>query len=123
MNLPTDKRHRAKGVIVKAVQKGSPADNADIRKGDIILEIEGKTLYTIDDYQLAMRGVSAGNSITSTVLRDSGEMNVVVKTSTFPDSLAKELATQLFGIEVDDISSQNRKKYRSVLYFGWFKAF
>jgi Do/DeqQ family serine protease len=111
LKIPTDNRRRHKGVMVKAVQAGSPAQKSGIKKGDIFLSIENKNLFSIQDYQLVMREVSAGDEMTASVWRDGSQRNFLVKTSTFPEDLAAELATELMGIEVENISAATRRKY------------
>jgi serine protease Do len=40
-----------KGVIVTDIQQGSPADEADVRAGDIIREINRKPVRNVDDFR------------------------------------------------------------------------
>ena len=40
-----------KGVIVTDIQQGSPADEADMRAGDIIREINRKPVRNVDDFR------------------------------------------------------------------------
>ncbi|MBL7069272.1 MAG: trypsin-like peptidase domain-containing protein [Candidatus Omnitrophica bacterium] len=42
------------GVIVVSVERGSPADNANLKVGDIIRRIESYTIKTIEDYKAAI---------------------------------------------------------------------
>jgi serine protease Do len=40
-----------KGVLVVGVEPGSPADDKNIRQGDIILEVDGQTIESVTDYR------------------------------------------------------------------------
>ena len=46
------------GVVVTAVQPGSSADSAGLRKGDVISEVDRKPVRTIQDYRMAISKLS-----------------------------------------------------------------
>jgi serine protease Do len=61
------------GVIVTAVESGSQGDNADIRVGDIIKEINRRPVENVPDYQAALTRVTAGESVNLLIRRkDAG---------------------------------------------------
>jgi serine protease Do len=45
---------KAEGLIVSAVEPGSPAEEAGIRRGDLVLEVNRKPVRTLDDYRKAV---------------------------------------------------------------------
>lgn len=47
LDVPTSFR----GVVVARVEPGSSAENADVRSGDVILELNNSKIQTIDDYR------------------------------------------------------------------------
>jgi serine protease Do len=51
---------RAQGVVIIAVERGSPADDAGLRPADVILEIDRKTVRNLSDYRQAIAGVKKG---------------------------------------------------------------
>jgi serine protease Do len=53
---------RAQGVVIAAVERGSPADDAGLRRGDVILEIDRKTVRNLSDYREAIAGLKRGES-------------------------------------------------------------
>ena len=53
---------RAQGVVITAVERGSAADDAGLRRGDVILEIDGKTVRNLTEYRLAIAGLKKGES-------------------------------------------------------------
>ncbi len=65
------------GIWVSSVESGSPADNAGIRGGDIILRLEGLALATdgtMSDYCDILRSHNADDTLTVDVLRyETGE--------------------------------------------------
>ncbi|HEY7319010.1 MAG TPA: DegQ family serine endoprotease [Candidatus Binatia bacterium] len=53
---------RAQGVVITAVERGSPADDAGFRRGDVILEIDRKTIGNVSDYREAIVDLKKGAS-------------------------------------------------------------
>jgi serine protease Do len=71
----------AKGVVVSAVQPGSPADAANLRPGDLIVEANRHKIEDLQGYQQAVKGVKPGNNLLLLVQRDSGSFFVVLQSS------------------------------------------
>ena len=42
---------QAQGVVITAVERRSPADDAGLRRGDVILEIDRKTVRNLSEYR------------------------------------------------------------------------
>jgi len=78
----------SKGVIVGSVASGSPADKAGIKPGDIITEVNGKTLQNAGQLQELIREASVGEKITLTLLRDGKRRTVTVVLQEMPQSVA-----------------------------------
>jgi len=53
---------QVQGVIVAAVEAGSAADDAGVRRGDVILEIDGKAIRNLTDYRHAIAELEKGKS-------------------------------------------------------------
>ena len=101
------------GVIVKKVEKNSPAYKSGINHGDIILSIGAKAIHSEKDYQAVMRDVSEGKTVTINILRNGKEKQFAVKAAVFPKERAMDLAYQLLGIAVEDLSPKNRYRYKT----------
>jgi serine protease Do len=56
LQLPSE----VKGVVVTNVQPGSPADNAGIGRGDVIVEVNRKPVQTADDVKRELGNVPSG---------------------------------------------------------------
>ncbi|MDD5454778.1 MAG: DegQ family serine endoprotease [Candidatus Ratteibacteria bacterium] len=65
---------QTKGVVVRQVQIGSPADKAGIKSNDIILKIDGKPMETTKQLMQFIAGVTPGTEIAITVLRADKEV-------------------------------------------------
>ena len=107
LEIPEDK-----GVIVKDVEPDSPAITAGIHKGDIILSLENIPIHSVDDYQQALKRFSVGSIITFEILQDARKKTLSLTTSVFPEDRAFELADQLLGITIEDLSRINRRRHQ-----------
>ncbi len=106
------------GVLVKKVEPVGPARKAGIREGDIILSINAGNIASERDFHRAMIAFSAGEKIDITFWREGKTKTVSVKTSTFPKELALDLAYDLLGISVEDLSLKNRYTYKALAKQG-----
>lgn len=66
------------GAYVAEVTSGSPAEQAGIRKGDIITSLDGEEITSSDGLVLAVRSHSVGDKVTLTLMRGSKQMSVDV---------------------------------------------
>jgi Do/DeqQ family serine protease len=101
------------GVLVKKVENNSPAYKAGIGNGDIILSIGTTKIYSEKDYQTIMRDFSEGETIDIKILRNGKEKRFAVKATVFPKELAMDLAYNLLGIAVENLSIKNRYRYKT----------
>ncbi|UCD31786.1 MAG: Do family serine endopeptidase [Desulfobacterales bacterium] len=97
-----------KGVLVQKVENNSPAHKAGISNGDIILSVGKTTIYSEKDYQAVRRDFAEGKTIDINILRDGKEKRFLVKATVFPKELAMDLAYNLLGITVENLSIKNR---------------
>jgi len=63
------------GVLIRSVEKGSRADKAGFRAGDVIVKINGTPIHDSSDFGLAMRG-RTDNTVTVSILRDKKEQTL-----------------------------------------------
>jgi serine protease Do len=68
-----------RGVIVTDVQPGSPAQDADIRSGDVIREIGRKPIKNVADFKAAVKKGSIKEGIVMLVKRDNATFYVVLR--------------------------------------------
>ncbi|MBI5076088.1 MAG: DegQ family serine endoprotease [Nitrospirae bacterium] len=70
-----------KGVVVVRVETGSPAEEAGIRKGDVIQEIDRKRIEGLNDYNKAVAGIKPGDAALLFVNRGGKKFYVTIKSS------------------------------------------
>jgi serine protease Do len=69
------------GALVSSVRDGSPAAEAGLRAGDVIVRVDGRTVTAPGEVTRAMRAIDEGASATIEVMR---ERSRVTLTATFP---------------------------------------
>ena len=75
------------GVYVANVYADSAADEAGIKKGDIIVAFDGETVTSASDLQLAVRSKSPGDTVDVVVNRDGEEITISVTLGDDEDTL------------------------------------
>lgn len=101
------------GVLVKTVEKSSPAQRAGIRNGDIITSINNIAVLSFETYHTAMRGFAAGDVLSITVWRNSKTISLKAVARLFPQELAPNLAYILLGLKVENLTAKNRLYYNA----------
>lgn len=66
---------------ITAIETGSPADNSELREGDIILSVDGVTVSGTDSLERVLNNHSIGDTITLTVLRDRTSIDIRITLS------------------------------------------
>jgi hypothetical protein len=64
------------GVMVRSVEKGSPAEAAGLKAGDVIVKVNNETVHDMADWRRAMRAHSG--KIPMSVVRDKHEQSLVM---------------------------------------------
>lgn len=65
------------GVRITGVRPGSPAEQAGVRAGDVIVKFAGVDVKTLEDLTFVLRGRRAGDEVQVVVLRDGREHAVL----------------------------------------------
>ncbi|MBI4518831.1 MAG: DegQ family serine endoprotease [Deltaproteobacteria bacterium] len=69
----------AKGVVVSGVEPGSPADDAGLRRGDVIVEINQKPVKDLASYRKGLESTGKGKSVLFLVRRGDNTIFLAVK--------------------------------------------
>ena len=67
------------GVLVSNVEQGKPAGEAGLRRGDVITEINRKSVRNVGDYTQLTRGFKAGDTALMLVRRGGSTIYIAVK--------------------------------------------
>jgi serine protease Do len=66
-----------KGVVVTGVNPGSKAAEADIRQGDVVIEINRKPVASLEDYKVQLRKIDTGDTVQMLLRRGGGGLLAV----------------------------------------------
>lgn len=66
------------GVLVKVVKKGSPAEKAGMKAGDVIVKVDDSSVSTTTEITRTLRGLKSRKSFNVTVVRNRKEMPLTV---------------------------------------------
>jgi len=71
---------RAEGVVITMVEPGSSAEEAGLRRRDVILEIDRKSIRKLSDYQKAITKIKKGKGVLFLVRRGETTLFLALKT-------------------------------------------
>jgi serine protease Do len=66
------------GILVRAVERGTPADRAGLERGDLIVAAAGKDLDRLEGLYEALDAANAGDQLELTIVRGADERTVSV---------------------------------------------
>ena len=70
---------KTEGVVVTAVEPGSVADEAGIRRGDVLMEVDRKAIRSVDDYKKAVAAARKGRGVLFLVRRGDSTLFLALK--------------------------------------------
>lgn len=107
----------AMGVIVQSVESNSPAEEADIKAGDVIIRFDGEKIDRANQLQAMVASRRPGDKVEVEILRDgkSEDKTVTLKERNgeeFASATGSETATlQSLGLSVQDADKATLNKY------------
>ncbi|MBT8762324.1 trypsin-like peptidase domain-containing protein [Desulfohalobiaceae bacterium Ax17] len=90
---------RIHGLVITEVFANTPAQEAGLKPGDVLLKLDEYPVEDKDQYLQLLKNYTQGQKIALTILRQGKELIVSVKTSRFLDKQALELAYLRWGIK------------------------
>lgn len=103
----------AKGALVADISKGSPAEKAGLRRGDIILKVDGKEIPTVSSLQQEIRSRRPGERVRLEVWRDGKSIVLEATLEELKESAAgtPEVQQVDLGFEVAEITDDLVERY------------
>jgi serine protease Do len=98
------------GVLVRSVEKGSRADKAGLRAGDVITRVGDQSVHDTSDFTHALRSHSAG-SVSVAVIRDRKEQTL---TLILPDRKDSGEMIEEESLEVPELSAETQTALNEV---------
>lgn len=101
---------RPDGALVAEVVKGSPADKAGLKQGDIIVEYDGKPVKTIGSFRNTISMIKPGTTVQLKVNRNGKILSISVKLTSHKDEIGGGGFVQKLGMEVEPLTPELAKK-------------
>ncbi len=106
------------GALVQGIHKGYPAEDAGFHQGDIILEVDGKEVLSVNDLQIKIAEHHPGDLVHLTVWREGKEWDVDLELGEAPPREVPEKQTYQpeklefkdLGLTVRDMSDVDRSR-------------
>src|SRR5215204_3982643 len=70
---------KADGVVVSAVEPGSAADEAGIRRGDVLMEIDRRPIRNLEEYRKSVAAIKKGRGVLFLVRRGESTLFLALK--------------------------------------------
>ena len=91
---------RTDGVVVESVDAGSPAAEAGIRPGDVVVELGGSPVQDADEFQARVHGYPARAAMPLVLWRDGRKLTATVTPVEYPPDRADALAWDRLGLRL-----------------------
>lgn len=98
--------NRTQGFYISEVTKGSGAEKAGLKKGDIIIRIDNQQINSYAELTGYISTKRPDDVVTVHVIRNNKEIETYVKLTK-----SELLTTEFFGMEVENLSSSDKKKF------------
>jgi serine protease Do len=109
----------AKGALISDVLSGTPAERAGLKRGDVIVKVNGKSVDGPGHLRNTVAETAVGEKMTLTVIREGHEKAIAVTIGEQPKDLAQHGAEEessgqgsaaLDGVEVKNLTPQTRQE-------------
>ncbi len=95
-----------KGVLIGEVYKGQPADNAGIKRGDVVLSIQGKNTENANELRNLVALIPPGSKVPVVILRNGKELTLQLTV----EERSEKMISKLNGTKGDKNSQEENKK-------------
>jgi serine protease Do len=102
------------GALVSDVVAAGPADKAGVKRGDVIVQFDGKTIRSSRDLPFVAASTPIGNTAMVEVVRDGQPLRLRIKTEELKEDAQAEGPSEArpqLGLQVQDITPEMAKAY------------
>jgi len=103
-----------RGVMINEVLKGTPAEKAGLKVGDIILKINGRDIKNMGELRNTIAMLAPGTEVKLLILRDGKRRTVTVKIGELADTQVFTSASELgrkLGLTVENLTEETSRYY------------
>ncbi len=98
------------GVMLNAVDRGSPADHAGLRAGDVLLSLDGREVNApqpidVPELQRQIAQMPVGKPVALVIARDGKRSEVNITTVSYPRDSGPEIGFAPFGMSLQELTA------------------
>ncbi len=102
-----------RGVLIQDVEEGLPADEGGVRRGDVVLEFNGRAVRNANDFRLQVAQTPPGSTVHLTVRREGESKTLHVVLGDLEEAGLAAGDIQLFdGVTVSSLTPAHRDDFR-----------
>jgi serine protease Do len=106
----------SQGVIVSSVRKGTPAEKAGLKRYDIILELNGNKIESVEKFRRIIADTAPGTALKIKVLRDEQILALEASAAernerAFTELPLPRVLPDKLGLKVADLSTELREQF------------
>jgi membrane-associated protease RseP (regulator of RpoE activity) len=98
-------------VHVQAVVPNGPAAKAGVQSGDVITQIDGKDVHTLQDVTNSLSGKAAGATVSLSLTRNGSSVGPVTVTLGTPPARPAARAGGILGVSVRNATAADQSQY------------
>ncbi|RKZ35172.1 DegQ family serine endoprotease [bacterium] len=103
------------GVLVASVLPDSPAEDADLQRGDVIIAVDDQEIESVEQLRNKIAAIKPGTKVELKIIRDGKEIKKKVKLDEMPgeENIIAEIEQEKninLGIRIRELSSSEAKK-------------
>jgi serine protease Do len=95
------------GALVNRLHPGSPASKADVRRGDILAKVDGRSVSDAQQLFEMLKGMTAGQTIRLDLYRNGTFHKVKAVAEELPPSMVRTIANRKLGLDLE-LSTRNQ---------------
>ncbi|MFZ5586394.1 MAG: trypsin-like peptidase domain-containing protein [Thermodesulfobacteriota bacterium] len=101
------------GALISAVMADSPAAEAGLARGQVVVSLDGRPVNDVSDYGLALAGAAVGRELALGVFAQGRAETVRLTPRAFPLERAMEVAWRRLGFSVAELSAEVARLHRA----------
>ncbi|MDR2826608.1 MAG: trypsin-like peptidase domain-containing protein [Candidatus Adiutrix intracellularis] len=92
--------------LITALENGGPAAASGLKKGDLLLSLDGSPTATLADYEMILSSLKPGQRVTAEVNRNNQSLRLTLTPRQFTEAEALKLASHVYGIKTREIQGR-----------------